>query len=152
MSAGVPPDTRTTLHLVAAHVLGRRRFAVSGRFGLRATPRGFGTPAFGEGPEVVRVSGTTLVREVGATRTRLPIPGASLRRLASFVEADIDAEFSAGADTPPVGDPDAGLELDTAETTVIAEWYRLGWEVLDSFLDTLGPEAEPATVQLWPEH
>ena len=49
--------TREVLHRVAAHVLGRRRYQVSGRFGLRASPGGFATPAFGDGPEVVRIAG-----------------------------------------------------------------------------------------------
>ena len=144
-------DTRQTLHVIAAHILGGRRFDVTGRFGLRATPGGFGTPAFGEAPEVVRVAGATLVREFGAATTRMAIPGASLRSLASFAGTTIDADFSVGPDTPPLGDPDAALEVDATKAAVIADWYRLGWEVLDAFLATLPSDAEPTTIQLWPE-
>lgn len=144
--------TRATLHLLATHVLGRRRYDVSGRFGLRATPNGFGTPAFGEEPEVVRIAGVTLVHEVGAGTSRLPIAGSTLRHLASFVGADIDAEFSVGNETPVVEDPDAPLTLQPESTATLAQWYSLAWQVLDSFLDAVGPESEPATIQLWPEH
>ncbi|TML41944.1 MAG: hypothetical protein E6G27_05890, partial [Actinobacteria bacterium] len=58
-------STRQGLHRVAAHILSRRRFDVSGRFGLRAGPGGIATPSFGDGPETIRVAGTTLVRETG---------------------------------------------------------------------------------------
>src|SRR5262245_10681805 len=40
--------TRAELHRVAAHVIARRRFVVTERFGLRVTPGGFGTPLFGD--------------------------------------------------------------------------------------------------------
>jgi hypothetical protein len=59
--------TRRTLHRVAAHVLGRGRCEVCGRFGLRASPGGFATPAFGAGPEALRVAGDAIVREMAAT-------------------------------------------------------------------------------------
>src|SRR5579863_256849 len=74
--------TRVELHRVAAHILARRRHDVSGRFGLRPSPGGFATPAFGEGPEVVRVANGTLVREAAGGASYLPLAGASLRRLA----------------------------------------------------------------------
>jgi hypothetical protein len=53
-------ETRVALQQVAVHVLARRRHAMTGRFGLRPTPGGLGTPLFGEG-EVVRISGDVLV-------------------------------------------------------------------------------------------
>jgi hypothetical protein len=153
--AGMVTDfaaTRRTLHLVAAHVLGRRRFAVAGRFGLRASPGGFATPAFGDGPEVIRVAGTSLVREVGNEARAMTIDGSSLRELARFVDVDIDAPFSVGPETPVYGTPETPLHLDTAATTSIANWYELGWNVLDELISSLPGDAEPATIQLWPEH
>ena len=45
---------REELHRLAAHVLARRRYAVTARFGLRPAPGGLATPPFGEG-EVIRV-------------------------------------------------------------------------------------------------
>ncbi len=66
-SPALPPTyaaTRNALQRVAVHVLARRRHAVTGRFGLRATPGGFGTPAFGPDEEVLRIAGDRLVRPV----------------------------------------------------------------------------------------
>jgi hypothetical protein len=147
--------TKSTLHRVAAHVLGRRRYAVCGRFGLRATPAGFGTPAFGTDPETVRVAELCLVREVGGTESRMAIGGATIRELAAFVDADIDAAFTPGDDAPPVGDTDAPMELDPAETERIANWFSLGWRTLDAVLSERPQSTQPgqaATIQLWPEH
>lgn len=143
---------RRTLQRVAAHVLGRRRHQVSGRFGLRATPGGFGTPAFGDGPEVVRVSGTTLVREVGGEASHLPIVGSSLRSLAAFAGTDVSMPFSVGDDGPATGDADAPLALDPQDSAALAEWFALGWRVLDTVISQLAPGAGATTVQLWPEH
>jgi len=144
--------TRSTLHVVSAHVLGRRRHEVSGRFGLRATPGGIGTPAFGDPLEVVRVSGTILVRELGGDSATLAIPGRSLRQLAEFAGTDIDRPFSVGEQTPPLGDPDRPIALDGATVRVLANWYALGWVVMDRFLDGLAGDAGAAAIQLWPEH
>ena len=64
--------TRDTVHRIATHILGRRRHDLSGKFGLRATPGGIGTPAFGPEHEVVRITGTTLVRERTGATARAP--------------------------------------------------------------------------------
>ncbi|HET6812137.1 MAG TPA: hypothetical protein VFH50_14125 [Acidimicrobiales bacterium] len=144
--------TRRALHRIAAHVLGRRRYQVAGRFGLRASPAGFATPAFGEGAEVIRVSGTRLVREGPDGVAFMPIPGSSLAGLARFAGTDLGGGFSVGTDTPDTGDPDETLRVDPAAAEAIAAWLDLGWRVLDGVIGTLGREAEPAVLQLWPEH
>lgn len=141
-------STRATLQRVATHVLARRRHAVTGRFGLRATPGGFGTPAFGppDAVEVLRVAGTAFVREVGPSTTTVPLAGATLARLAAVAEVDLAAEFGVGRDTPPLGDPEAPLAIDADEAATVAAWFDLGWQALD------GVGVEHTTVQLWPEH
>jgi hypothetical protein len=144
--------TRTALHTIAAHVLARRRFDVGGRFGLRAGPGGVATPAFGDDPETIRISGLTLVREVGGVSTRVPINGSTLRDLAGVVDADLDAPFSCGADTPPLGAVDVPFDLVMETATEISDWLALAWTVLDDVLGTLPEESEVATIQLWPEH
>jgi hypothetical protein len=69
--------TRLALHALAAQTISPARQAVTGKIGLRATPGGFGTPAFGDLQDVLRVEGTELVAETdGTTRDRAPIPGA----------------------------------------------------------------------------
>jgi len=143
---------RVTMQRVCAHVLGRRRFACSGRFGLRAGPGGIATPAFGDAPEVLRISGGLLVREVGAGVTWTLIDGATLRELASFVGSDIDAPFDCGADTPTVGDPDEPLQIPVDAVEDLSGWFTLAWRVLDRVLEDLGEGAGATTIQLWPEH
>jgi len=153
--AALPGDyeaTRATLHVVAAHVLGRRRFEVAGRFGLRAGPGGFATPAFGEGPETVRVAHGLLVRETAGDAAYRAISGSTLRELAAFAGTDIERQFSAGEGMPPPGDPDAPLAVGPASMRVVGNWLALGWRALDEVLGGLAPGAAPATVQLWPEH
>jgi hypothetical protein len=155
MAMELPPrfaQTRATVHRIATHVLARRRFEVSGRFGLRAAPGGMATPAFGDDTEVLRTAGITLVRERGATSASVEMPGTTLRQLAAFAGTDIDRAFSAGSDTVGLDDPDAPLELDLASMSMLARWFTFGWTVLDTVLATLPAAAQPATVQLWPEH
>lgn len=144
--------TRQVLHRVAAHILGRRRWEVSGRFGLRVTPGGIATPMFGTDGERIRTAGTTVVREVGAITTFMPMSGSSLRALAEFVDADISSPFSVGNETPEVGDPDQPLDLDPQHVDTITDWYHAGWIVLDTVISRLPASAQPATMQLWPEH
>ena len=131
------PTTRTALHTIAAHVLARRRYAVGGRFGLRAGPGGIATPAFGDDPETIRISGVTLVREVGGLSTRVSINGSTLRALAGFVDVDLDAPFSCGDDTPPLGAVDVPFDLVVETATEINDWFALAWTVLDDILGSL---------------
>jgi hypothetical protein len=145
--------TRDDLHRLAAHVLARRRFDVSGHFGLRASPGGIATPAFGPEPEVLRIAGTTLVREVGTDAACTALDGASLADLAAFAGVDLRSEFSAGANTPPLGDPHEPLRLDHHEVASLVAWYDLGWRVLDEVTAQLGAAGwGETTTQLWPEH
>jgi hypothetical protein len=106
--------------------------------------------------------------------------GATLRELAGWAHADIDAPFSCGDDTPPPGDVDEPLDLDPDGLETLAGWFTLGTRVLDLVLSTAGTSAGhsggppggppagsgsdpaagsvggsadvPSTVQLWPEH
>jgi hypothetical protein len=144
--------TRAELHRIAAHVLGRRRSAVSGHFGLRASPGGVATPAFGPGPEVVRVAGLCLIREVGSESRSTRLDGATLAELAAFAGADLHDAFSAGPDMPPPGPTDEPLRLDPAELDVLYRWFDLGWRVLDAVTADTTAAGGQLTVQLWPEH
>lgn len=146
---------RDALQRVATHVLARRRHDLCGKFGLRAMPGGFGTTACGPEHEVVRIAGTTLIREVtgGESRTTtLDLADATLGDAAALVGVDLEAPFEAGHDTPPVGDVGARLDIDRASADLLAEWYAFGWATIDAVVAALGPEAEPSVLQLWPEH
>ena len=150
--AGPVLATRTALHTISAHVLAHRRFAVSGRFGLRAGPGGIATPSFGVAPETIRISENALVREVGGTSTYVPLQGSTLKELADFVDVDLDEPFSCGAATPPLGPVGEPFEIVSAAATQIADWFALAWLVLDRILVSLPGQSEFATIQLWPEH
>jgi hypothetical protein len=141
--------TRAALHRVATHVLARARYAATGRFGLRVTPGGFGTPAFGDGVEVLRVAGGGLVRERDGRASTMPLDGATLADLAAFAATDLSAPFDVGDDTPPLGDPHEPLSVDDSEVARLADWWHLGWRVLDT-VTAAAPGA--VAIQLWPEH
>lgn len=154
----LPPSyeaTRLELQRIATHIISRRRFTRCGKFGLRATPGGFGSPACGPDFETLRIAGTVLVRETTdstASTRSLNLDGASLVEAAELACVDLGELFEAGHDTPPLGDPTARLNIDRYAAVVLAEWFRFGWEVLDVVLGNLGAEATPSVVQLWPEH
>jgi hypothetical protein len=78
--------------------------------------------------------------------------GATLARLAAFVDADLTTEFSAGAATPPLGPPDEPLHLGGDELDVLYAWFDLGWRVLDVVTSDPAPASGWSTIQLWPEH
>ena len=71
------------------------------------------------------------------------------RELADFAGADLAAPFDAGPDAPRVGDPEEPLAIDAGEAAGLAAWFGLGWALLDRLTATA---AEPAAIQLWPEH
>jgi hypothetical protein len=107
---------------------------------------------YGSNYESIRTAGTMLVREAGVKLAYVPMAGTTLRQLAKFVDADIDSPFSCGNETPDVGDPDELLDLSAEHVDTIARWYEFGWVVLDKLLGELPDSAEPAILQLWPEH
>jgi hypothetical protein len=75
MLSPLPPGfgtTRVELHRIAEDVLKPAREEVTGRFGLRALPGGFGTAPFGDVMQL-HVDGTELVSRDGETVRREPI-------------------------------------------------------------------------------
>ncbi len=55
------------------------------------------------------------------------------------------------SDTPPLGDVDEMLLLDSSATTVVGDWYALGQRAMDVALASL-PDPQASIVRLWPEH
>lgn len=148
--------TRDSLQRVAVHIVARARSQGTGRFGLRATVGGFGTPEFGDDLVRVRVSGAVLVRETvgtgGATIEARAVDGASLRQLAELARVDLDADLDVGHDTPPLGDTSEVLEVDAPSASALADWYATVAIALDRVASALPSTASPTAVQLWPEH
>jgi hypothetical protein len=110
------------------------------------------TPAFGPEPEVVRMAGPQLVREVGAESWSVPMDGSTLSELAAFARADLTSDYSAGADAPAAGAPDEPLQLDAGALDVLYAWIDLGWRALDAIRSDPGAATNWSTIQLWPEH
>lgn len=149
----LPPafvESRRELQRVAVHILARRRKAATGRIGLRPAPAGIATPAFGDELEVVRLSGTHLVHELGGRARVAPLT--TLGDAARLLDLDLDAPLSVGHDTPPVGDRKAPLVLDEPSLELIAGWYQLVQVALDAIVAELPRSAAPSAAQLWPEH
>jgi hypothetical protein len=153
------PTTRDELQRVAVHVLARALHAATGRIGLRPAPGGFATPEFGPERRRLRLSGGLLVDESGGSPTvtrAVEIDGSSLADLASFADVDLAVvDFSAGDDTPPVGDADRPLHVQPRSVAALAEWYDVAARALDGVVVTRSPVAttsSPTLAQLWPEH
>ena len=147
--------TRDELQRIANHVLARAARAATGLLGLRPTPGGFSTIPFGPEHERLRLSGGLLIRESGTTDTwtrSITVDGATLAQLAAFAEVDLTAEFSAGHDTPPLGDVDEPITLHEPATLAIADWYATAAQALDRLVAAAPDYATPSLAQLWPEH
>ena len=156
MLHALPSDTiptRLELQRVATHVLARARFAADGRFGLRATPSGIGTPAFGPDGDVLRITGGLLVREFrtdrGARTSVVEIIGRSLADLADWAGVDLDAPFDAGREAPPVGDTSRVIDVSRAGCEAVCSWFGVAALAIDGILHLV---TDPSVVQLWPEH
>jgi len=149
---GAPPSaltaTRSALHRLAAYVVAPTRYAAVGRFGLRATPGGFGTPRFGEDRRV-RVDGATIVDERGADMRVAPIT--SLAAAATHLDSEIDANTAAEHDTPALGDVDTDLGVDPDAAAWVADWFAMAFAALEQ-VRADAESVDPSIVQLWPGH
>jgi hypothetical protein len=149
-------ETRDALQRVAVQIVARARSQATGRFGLRVTNGGFGTPEFGDDLTRLRVSGGLLVRETagvdGASGAAIAIDGSSLADLAQFAGVDLTVELNVGHDTPDLGDTSELLSLDAAAAEVLAAWNATVVAALDRVLALVPTDAAASSVQLWPEH
>ncbi len=142
--------TREALARVAAQILARRRSDMTGRIGLRPSPGGFATPAFGDDVEVLRTDGATLLIERAGTTTTHPLT--TLDDLAAAAGVDLAGPLSLGGDPPPLGDPSERLAVDERAARALGDWFAFTTSVFGAVLGTLGAAAAPSVVQLWPEH
>ncbi|HZB43372.1 MAG TPA: hypothetical protein VE487_20550 [Ilumatobacter sp.] len=151
----VAPAVRT-LRLVAVHVVARARQQATGRFSLRVTPGGFGTPEFGPDSRRVRVAHGTLIVESdapgAASSTAHPIAGSSMRELADVAGVDLRAALDVGQDTPDMGDAEAPHELDQADAGDAVEWLADVAAALDRVLAAMPAGSGASVARLWPEH
>jgi hypothetical protein len=147
---------REALHRVGVHIVARARFEACGRFSLRVTPGGFGTPELGDSSRRVRVAGAMLCVETdrpGAPSLRsTPIAGRSLRQLAAFADVGLDLPLDVGHGTPPLGDVEESIELSAGHVAELMRWYSAAAVALDTVVGLVGDDARPTLPRLWPEH
>ncbi len=140
--------TRTAWHALAEQVLGAARYRADGRIGLRVTPGGFGTPAFGSGVEL-RIAGRDLVVDGTASGTTVRLSTLAAAAAVVGIEPGPPVNLYPPATMIP---SDAPLQVDDQAALVLAAWFALG----DTALHTLRSEASagdaPSEIQLWPEH
>ncbi|MEM9747624.1 MAG: hypothetical protein AAF945_13090 [Actinomycetota bacterium] len=149
------PTQRETLRRVATHVVARAQQSVTGHFALMALPGGFGTPQFGPERRRVRVVGGSLFVEQivdgSATTTVSTIAGSTLSSLCAAAGTNADPGLSVGHDTPPLGDPDEMIMLDSDAVSILDDWYQLGHRAIDTAISSqFDPQA--GVLRLWPEH
>jgi len=146
--AGTLITTRRSLHRLAAYVIAPVRHAANGKFGLRWTLGGFGTPFFGADRQI-RVEDDTLIDQLGDTVRSAPIT--SLAAAAEFLETTIDPETAAEHDSPRVGDVAEPLAIDAAAASFLGNWYGMGFAALE-VLRADPASIDPSRPQLWPGH
>lgn len=152
----LPPhfgEVRDALHQLAFFAVAPRRFAATGKLGLRYTHRGFGTPFFrgvDGAHEQVRVEGDTLVIQEGGGLVTETI--STIGSACRILGLDYRERWFEGFHDPPepVG-PDHPLRVDPSVTASIGDWFGFASHVLECARRT--PDAADVTrVQLWPEH
>lgn len=142
-------DTRDALHRLATHVVYLPRREATGRYGMIWTPGGFGTPFFGD-DEQIRVTGDVLVHQRRKQLESAPIT--TLRAAAELLGRTVDPNFDHGFDDAvPAGDIDADFGVSEEAALALGDWYWLATSVLEQLRDEWS-DADPSTVQLWPEH
>lgn len=139
-------STRDALHALAENVVSAAYFRATTHIGLRPTPRGFGTPVFGD-RERIRVDGTALVHERAGADRRTEI--STLREAAAFVGVELGAP---DVYTPVTAfDPDTPLAVDHDAVLALGDWYALGGALLHD-LRTEYSDQPSTESQIWPEH
>lgn len=142
-------STRLALHRLAAYVIAPSRHVHTGRFGLRAAHRGFGTPVFHYPDRQIRIHGNNLVERVGEKERQVPIT--SLSDAAEWLGCNVDPETAAEHDSPPVGDLQETLIVDEEASLFLGDWFEMAFHALH---DVRADEAsvDASEPQLWPGH
>ena len=141
-------ESRVDFHRLAYAVVAAARHSANGKFGLRYTAGGFGTPFFGEDRQV-RVVGNVLVNQTAAdVRTMTP---STVSEAAAFVGVE-PSTVAAEGDSPPLGDVDRPLVLTAATGAFLGDWFGFAASVLEELRASAAPEQAAGRLQLWPGH
>lgn len=149
---GAVPDnyaaSREDFHRLAYAVVAGARHQANGKFGLRFTAGGFGTPFFGNDRQV-RVVGNVLVDQQGEdVRQHQPT---SINDAAAFLGVEVSTVAAEG-DSPQLDDVDRPLQLDAETGAFLGNWYGFVASVLEELRAEASSEDQPSRVQLWPGH
>ncbi len=145
-------ESRLALHRLGVYVIAPVRHAANGKFGLRWTAGGFGTPFFGDETAAnrqIRVEGTDLIDQRDGEVRVAPIT--TLQAAADFLGTSIDDATAAEHDSPAVGDVNAPLNVDPAATAFLGHWYGMAFAALES-VRADAASVDPSRPQLWPGH
>lgn len=141
-------DQRTRLHRLATYAIAPARHQTNGKFGLRWTKGGFGTPFFGNDRQV-RIEGNLLVVQEATYVKSTPI--SSIAAAAEFIGSKLDDKIAAEHDSPALGDINTDLEINSETVDFLDAW----WGMATAALEQVRADAEstdPSRVQLWPGH
>ncbi len=138
---------RDDFHRLAYSVVAEARRRANGRFGLRFTAGGFGTPFFGDDVQV-RVEGDVLVVQHGDHVRADRIT--TLRAAGELVGVE-PADEAGEHDSPPLDDLDRPLAVTAEVGRFLGDWFGFAWSVLEEL--RLTPDADDVSrTQLWPGH
>lgn len=140
-------EGRSEAHRLAYSVVAEARRLKIGKFGLRWTKGGFGTPFFGADSQI-RIEGTNVV-----VQTKDEISFAPITTLAAAAElvGVAPGTDAAEEDSPPLGDLDRHLNVDEHTMAFLDSWFGFAWSVLEE-LRTIEGAADVGRTQLWPGH
>ncbi len=142
MNSGDLAATRDALHAVCEHVLAAALYAETRHIGLRVTPGGFATPAFGPDDRVITLGADHLtVTDRAGTRSG---PYTTLRAAAQLVGVEPGAPANVYRPATALA-PEAPLTVDADAASAIIDWYVRVSEALTMF-------APDSRQTLWPEH
>ena len=141
------PSARADFHRLAYGVVAEARRIANGKFGLRFTQDGFGTPFFADNRQV-RIAGNLIVVQQGDAVSAAPI--STLRAAADFVGIEPGTK-AAEKDSPELGDINSALDARSEVGEFLGEWFGLATAALEELRHTPGAH-EPDRVQLWPGH
>ncbi len=139
---------RNDFHRLGYGVVSNARKAATGKFGLRYTHGGFGTPFFGEDRQV-RVEGDVLVVQHGDEVMAEKIT--TLARAAELAGTVANAD-QAEHDTIELGELDRMLETSAEVGAFLGDWYGFVTSVLEEVRLLTSAGDDVGRVQLWPGH
>ena len=134
-------------HRLAYSVVAEARYQCNGKFGLRYTRGGFGTPFYGDDVQVRVVGDRLVVQTAGRARSTTITTLREAGEFAGVVLGTTAAEH----DSPELGDIDRPLDAPAEVGDFLGAWFGLATAALEELRFSPGA-VDPERVQLWPGH